>query len=67
MLASEKPEAQSENRRGKTCFRVETMNNKTSVFLRFQQCETYRESQEAIGWTEETYARFDKTAREDIS
>ena len=42
-------------------------NNCDSIFQRFQQSDTYRESQQAIGWDEHTCRLLDKIASVDHS
>ena len=62
-----KIEAQRKCRQSKDCARYVMKNNYDSILLRFQQSETYKESQQAIGWDEDTCRRLGKIASEDHS
>ena len=44
---------------------VQMKNNDNSILQRFQQHDTYRESQQPIGWDEDTCRRLDKIESED--
>ena len=62
-----KTEAQGEYRQAKDCVRKALKNNHDSILQRFQQIETNKESQQAIGRDEDTCRCLDKIAREDHS
>ena len=62
-----KTDAQREYRQAKDCLKKAVQNKYSSILQRFQQSDTSRESQQAIGWDEDTCRRLDKIASEDHS
>ena len=59
--------AQREYRQARDCSKKASKNGRSSILQRFQQHDTYREPQQAIGWDENTWRRLDKIACEDHS
>ena len=58
---------QREYHQARTCSREGLSSNYNSILDRFQKHDTYRESQMAIGWTEDICSYLDQIANEDWS
>ena len=62
-----KTDALRENHQARQCFRKALKLKFCSILERFQKHDTYRESQSAVVWTEDTCRRLDEIAKEDKS
>ena len=62
-----KTDALRENHQARQCFSKALKLKFCSILERFQKHDTYRESQSAVGWTEDTCRRLDEIAKEDKS
>ena len=60
-----KTDDQREYNQAKTCSRKALRLNYNSIFEAFKKHDTYRESQLALGWTEDTCTQLDLIAKED--